>query len=94
MFQIQLGAFPSPFDAEARLRKAIEYLGLPVGEAHPAIIAAVPLPNGVVMFRARLTKFVDEAQAKGACKLLKQQAMECWDIREHVSPAPDLLRSQ
>ncbi len=50
-------------------------------KAHPEFIMPVALPTGVTMFRARLSRFADEAQAKSACKRLKRSGIDCWDIR-------------
>jgi D-alanyl-D-alanine carboxypeptidase len=48
---------------------------------HPQFIMTVALPTGVTMFRARLSRFASEAQAKSACKQIKRSGIECWDIR-------------
>lgn len=56
-------------------------LGPAVIKAHPEFIVPVALPTGVTMFRARLSRFADEAQAKSPCKQLRRTGIECWDIR-------------
>jgi D-alanyl-D-alanine carboxypeptidase len=80
-FHVQVGAFPDQAQAEQRLQSVKEALGSAVIKAHPEFIMPVSLPKGVTMFRARLSRFADEAQAKSACRKLKRSGIECWDIR-------------
>ena len=80
-FHIQVGAFPDREKAKERLESVKEALGAAMLQAHPEFIVPVTMPSGGVMFRARLSRFGDEAQAKAACKRLKKSGIECWDIR-------------
>ena len=49
-------------------------------KAHPDFIMRITLPNGITMYRARLGRFANEAQAIAACKRLKKSGIECWGI--------------
>ncbi len=80
-FHVQVGAFADRDQAKQRLESVKEALGAATLKAHPEFIMPVSLPAGVTMFRARLSRFGDEAQAKAACKRLKKHGIECWDIR-------------
>jgi len=80
-FHVQVGAFAAEEQAKERLESVKEALGAGTLKAHPEFIMRVPLPTGETMFRARLGRFTDEAQAKAACKQLKKSGFECWDIR-------------
>ncbi len=80
-FHVQVGAFAAEEQAKERLESVKQALGAAVLKAHPEFIMRVPLPTGETMFRARLGRFADEAQAKAACKQLKKSGFECWDIR-------------
>jgi D-alanyl-D-alanine carboxypeptidase len=80
-FHVQVGAFPNQEEARARLASVKAALGPAEMHAHPEFIMPVALPTGVTMFRARLSRFASEAQAKSACKQLKRSGIECWDIR-------------
>jgi D-alanyl-D-alanine carboxypeptidase len=80
-FHVQVGAFPNQEEARARLANVKAALGPAEMRAHPEFIMPVALPTGVTMFRARLSRFASEAQAKSACKQLKRSGIECWDIR-------------
>ncbi len=80
-FHVQVGAFADQAQAEERLQSVKQTLGAGVVKAHPEFIMPVSLPTGVTMFRARLSRFSDEAQAKSTCKRLKSSGIECWDIR-------------
>jgi len=80
-YHVQVGAFPDQAQAEQRLERVRQALGPALIKAHPEFIMTVALPTGVTMFRARLSRFTDEAQAKSTCKRLKRSGIECWDIR-------------
>jgi len=80
-FHVQVGAFADQEQAKERLQSVKQALGAETLKAHPEFIMPVSLPTGVTMFRARLSRFTDEAQAKAACKRLKKSGIECWDIR-------------
>ncbi len=80
-YHVQVGAFPDQAQAKQRLENVKQALGAAVMKAHPEFIMPVALPTGVTMFRARLSRFADEAQAKSACKRLKRSGIDCWDIR-------------
>jgi D-alanyl-D-alanine carboxypeptidase len=82
-FHVQVGAFPNEEQAQERLQSVREALGSSVMKAHPEFIMTVALPTGVTMFRARLSRFASEAQAKSTCKLLKRSGFDCWDIHAH-----------
>jgi D-alanyl-D-alanine carboxypeptidase len=80
-FHVQVGAFADREQAQDRLESVKQVLGAAVLKTHPEFIMPVSLPTGATMFRARLSRFADEAQAKAACKRLKRSGIECWDIR-------------
>jgi D-alanyl-D-alanine carboxypeptidase len=80
-FHVQVGAFADREQAQERLESVKQVLGTAVLKTHPEFIMPVSLPTGATMFRARLSRFADEAQAKAACKRLKKGGIECWDIR-------------
>lgn len=80
-FHVQVGAFADQSQAEQRLQSVKQALGAAVVKAHPEFIMTVSMPTGVTMFRARLSRFANEAQAKSACRQLKRSGIECWDIR-------------
>jgi len=80
-FHVQVGAFPGREQAQERLESVKQVLGPAALKMHPEFIMPVSLPSGVTMFRARLSRFSDEAQAKAACRRLKKSGIECWDIR-------------
>ncbi len=80
-FHVQVGAFPDQAQAVARLESVKEALGEAMLKSHPQFIMPVSLPSGVVMYRARLSRFADEAQAKSACQKLQLSGIECWGIR-------------
>jgi D-alanyl-D-alanine carboxypeptidase len=80
-FHVQVGAFADQSQAEQRLESVKQTLGPAILKAHPEFIMPVSLPTGVTMFRARLSRFADEAQAKSTCRRLKSSGIECWDIR-------------
>jgi D-alanyl-D-alanine carboxypeptidase len=80
-YHVQVGAFSDREQAKERLENVKEALGTPAVKAHPEFIMPVSMPSGATMFRARLSRFSDEAQAKAACKKLKRNGIECWDIR-------------
>jgi D-alanyl-D-alanine carboxypeptidase len=79
-FHIQVGAFADQAQAEQRLESVKEMLGNGMIKAHPEFVMQVSL-KGTTMFRARLSHFSDEAQAKSACKRLKRNGIECMDIK-------------
>ena len=80
-YHVQVGAFADREQARERLDSVREALGPAAMRAHPEFIMPVSLPAGRTMFRARLSRFSDESQAKAACKKLKDKGMECWGIR-------------
>jgi D-alanyl-D-alanine carboxypeptidase len=80
-FHVQVGAFPNEEQAQERLQSVRQALGQAAAKAHPEFIMTVALPTGVTMFRARLSRFANEAQAKSTCKQLKRSGFDCWDIR-------------
>ncbi len=80
-YHIQVGAFADLEQAKERLANVKEALGAAVLKRHPEFIMPVAMPSGTTMFRARLSRFPDEGQAKAACKQLKRNGIECWDIR-------------
>ena len=63
-FHIQAGAFTDEAQAKERLESVKEALGAEILKAHPDFIMRVTLGNGTTMYRARLGRFVSEAQAK------------------------------
>ncbi len=79
-FHIQAGAFPDEAQAKERLQSVKEALGDDVLKAHPEFIMQVTLANGTTMYRARLGRFVSDAQAAVACKRLKKSGIECWSM--------------
>jgi D-alanyl-D-alanine carboxypeptidase len=80
-FHIQVGAFPDQAQAEQRLESVKEMLGNRMIKAHPEFVMQISLPAGTTMFRARLSRFADEAQAKSVCKTLRHSGIECMDIK-------------
>ncbi|MFZ1110493.1 MAG: TIR domain-containing protein [Rhodomicrobium sp.] len=80
-FHIQVGAFPDAAQAEDRLNLVKQALGPALLQKHPAFVMPVPLPTGATMYRLRLSRFLDETQAKAVCAKLRQSGLECWDIR-------------
>jgi D-alanyl-D-alanine carboxypeptidase len=80
-YYVQVGAFPGREQAQERLESVKQVLGAATLKTHPEFIMPVALPTGATMFRARLSRFADEAQAKAACRRLKRSGIECWDIR-------------
>jgi D-alanyl-D-alanine carboxypeptidase len=80
-FHVQVGAFSDREQAQERLESVKQALGGAAFKTHPEFIMPVSLPTGATMFRARLSRFADEAQAKAVCKRLKRSGFECWDIR-------------
>ncbi len=79
-FHVQVGAFAAEEQAKEKLESVKEALGTAALKAHPVFIMRVPLPTGETMYRARLSRFANEAQAKAACRQLKKRGFECWDI--------------
>ena len=79
-FHIQAGAFTDEAQAKERLESVKEALGAEILKAHPDFIMRVTLGNGTTMYRARLGRFVSEAQASVACKRLKKSGIDCWGI--------------
>jgi D-alanyl-D-alanine carboxypeptidase len=79
-FHIQAGAFPDEEQARQRLEKVRTALGAGTVKEHPEFIMRITLPNGTLMYRARLGRFASEAQASAACRRLKQNSIECWGI--------------
>jgi D-alanyl-D-alanine carboxypeptidase len=80
-FHIQVGAFSDQAQAEERIASVKQALGSGMLKAHPEFIMQIALPSGVTMYRARLSRFADEAAAKSACRKLKRSGIECWDIK-------------
>jgi D-alanyl-D-alanine carboxypeptidase len=80
-YHVQVGAFADREQAQERLENVKQVLGAAALKTHPEFIMPVSLPTGATMFRARLSRYADEAQAKAACKRLKKNGIECWDIR-------------
>ena len=80
-YYVQVGSFPDEAQAAGRLDDVKQTLGSALLKAHPKFIAPVSLPSGATMYRARLARFANEAQAKSACKKLRSAGIECWDIR-------------
>jgi D-alanyl-D-alanine carboxypeptidase len=80
-FHIQVGAFSDQAQAEERIANVKQALGSGMLKAHPEFIMQIALPSGVTMYRARLSRFSDEAAAKSACRKLKRSGIECWDIK-------------
>jgi D-alanyl-D-alanine carboxypeptidase len=78
---VQGGAFPDQAQAVARLATVREALGEEVLKRHPQFIMPVALPSGETMYRARLSRFANEAQAKSICQKLKKSSIDCWDVR-------------
>lgn len=71
-FHVQVGAFAAEEQAKEKLESVKEALGAAALKAHPAFIMRVPLPTGETMYRARLSRFANEAQAKAACRQIKK----------------------
>ena len=80
-YYVQVGSFPDEAQAAQRLENVKQTLGPGLLKAHPDFVMPVALPSGVTMYRARLSRFADEAQAKSACKKLRNSGIECWDMR-------------
>jgi len=78
---VQVGSFADEAQAAQRLEGVKQALGPALVKAHPEFVVPVALPSGVTMYRARLARFADEAQAKSACKKLRNSGIECWDMR-------------
>ncbi|MGA7326706.1 MAG: SPOR domain-containing protein [Rhodomicrobium sp.] len=79
-YHVQVGAFTDQAQAKERLESVRETLGTALIKAHPQFIMPVAMPGGATMFRARLSRFADEAQARAACRKLKRNGIECWDV--------------
>ena len=77
---LRAGAFTDEAQAKERLENVREALGAETLKAHPDFVMRVTLQNGTTMYRARLGRFVSEAQASTACKRLKKSGIECWGI--------------
>ncbi len=82
-YHVQVGAFSDQAQAQERLDDVKEALGAAVLNAHPQFIMPVSLPSGVTMFRARLSRFAGEAQAKAICRRLKRSGIECLGLSAH-----------
>ncbi len=80
-YYVQVGSFADEAQAAQRLDGVKQALGPALVKAHPEFVVPVALPSGVTMYRARLAHFADEAQAKSACKKLRNSGIECWDMR-------------
>jgi D-alanyl-D-alanine carboxypeptidase len=79
-YHVQVGAFADREQARERLESVKQTLGAAAMKAHPEFIMPVSLPSGVTMFRARLSRFSDQTQAKAACKRIKSSGIECIDM--------------
>jgi D-alanyl-D-alanine carboxypeptidase len=80
-YYVQVGSFADEAQAAQRLESVKQTLGAAVLKAHPEFVVPVALSSGVTMYRARLGRFADESQAKSACKKLRKNGIECWDMR-------------
>ena len=80
-YYVQVGSFADEAQAAQRLEGVKQALGAAALKAHPEFVVPVALSSGVTMYRARLGRFADEAQAKSACKKLRNSGIECWDMR-------------
>ena len=80
-YYVQVGSFADEVQAAQRLESVNQALGPALVKTHPEFVVPVVLPSGVTMYRARLGRFADEAQAKSACKKLRKSGIECWDMR-------------
>ena len=80
-YYVQVGSFADEAQAAQRLESVNQALGPALLKTHPEFVVPVVLPSGVTMYRARLGRFADEAQAKSACKKLRNSGIECWDMR-------------
>jgi len=80
-YYVQVGSFADEAQAAQRLESVNQSLGPALLKTHPEFVVPVVLPSGVTMYRARLGRFADEAQAKSACKKLRISGIECWDMR-------------
>jgi len=80
-YYVQVGSFADEAQAAQRLESVNQVLGPALLKTHPEFVVPVVLPSGVTMYRARLGRFADEAQAKSACKKLRNNGIECWDMR-------------
>ena len=80
-YYVQVGSFADETQAAQRLESVNQALGPALLKTHPEFVVPVVLPSGVTMYRARLGRFADEAQAKSACKKLRNSGIECWDMR-------------
>ncbi len=80
-YYVQVGSFADEVQAAQRLAIVKQTLGPGLVKAHPEFVVSAVLPSGVTMYRARLARFADEAQAKVACKKLRTSGIECWEMR-------------
>jgi D-alanyl-D-alanine carboxypeptidase len=80
-YHVQVGAFPDHSQAQLRLESVRQALGPVFCKAHPDFIMPVSLSSGATMFRARLARFDNEAQAKSVCQKLKRSGIECMNVR-------------
>jgi D-alanyl-D-alanine carboxypeptidase len=80
-YYVQVGSFADEAQAAQRLESVKQTLGTAALKAHPEFVVPVALSSGVTMYRARLARFADEAQAKSACQKLRNSGIECWDMR-------------
>jgi D-alanyl-D-alanine carboxypeptidase len=80
-YYVQVGSFADEAQAAQRLESVNQALGPALLKTHPEFVVPIVLPSGVTMYRARLGRFADEAQAKSACKKLRNNGIECWDMR-------------
>ena len=80
-YYVQVGSFADEAQAAQRLESVKQALGAAALKAHPEFVVPVALSSGVIMYRARLGRFADESQAKSACKKLRKNGIECWDMR-------------
>lgn len=80
-YHVQVGAFPDHSQAQLRLESVRQTLGPAFCKSHPDFIMPVSLSSGATMFRVRLARFDNEAQAKSVCQKLKRSGIECMNVR-------------
>ncbi len=79
-FHIQAGAFPDVAQAKERIDLVRKALGASTLKRHPDFIMRITLPDGTTMYRARLGRFANKAQATAACRRLKKKGIDCWGV--------------
>jgi hypothetical protein len=85
-YAVQLGRGPSEEGARRALKAARKVLG----DAAAALADATEVDTltGVRRYTVRLTGFVDEGAAKGACRTLLQAGQDCFPWQAPPPPAP------